>query len=85
MSTDRSGTDNCYMCGHRAAENWNQVWSVGTPVTYWPGDRTGPGRTSVTASPAWVLPSGAAVVEVDGYPGGIALTHIEPIKENDHD
>jgi hypothetical protein len=48
----------------------------GTLVTYWPGLNTEQGRRSFTRSEVWRLPSGQLVVMVDGYAGGIALTHI---------
>lgn len=60
-----------------AADVFNQKAPVGTPVTYWPGERKGPGRESRTRSKAWVMASGQAVVSVEGYPGGIALTHVK--------
>jgi hypothetical protein len=49
---------------------------VGTPVTYWPGFREGPGIESVTRSNVWHL-AGHPVVLVRGHAGGIALTHIQ--------
>lgn len=52
---------------------------VGTPVRYWPGVRRGEGRISVTRTPIWKMGSGTEVASVEGYPGGIALTHIEII------
>lgn len=48
----------------------------GTPVTYWPGVREGAGIESYTRSGIWHV-CGAPVVLVEGYSGGIALTHIE--------
>lgn len=36
---------------------------------------------TVTRTPAWTLGHGDPVVSVDGYPGGIALTHIDVITE----
>jgi hypothetical protein len=63
-----------------AVESWNALHQVGTPVCYWPGFRTGPGTASKTRTPAWVV-CGNAVVSVNGYPGGIALTHIELDKD----
>ncbi|MFE7115006.1 hypothetical protein ACFU99_06220 [Streptomyces sp. NPDC057654] len=33
--------------------------------------------TTVTRAPAWTLGHGAAVVSVEGYAGGIHLTHID--------
>lgn len=56
---------------------------VGTPVLFWPGARRGEGRRSVTRTPIWKMGSGTEVVSVEGYPGGIALTHIEPITESE--
>lgn len=49
---------------------------IGTPVTYWPGFREGPGIKSITRSNVWHM-SGTPVVLVQGRAGGIALTHIE--------
>jgi hypothetical protein len=65
---------------HRQAEKWNAVHPIGTPVLFWPGSRDDHGRQSVTRTPAWVLASGAPVVMVEGYTGGIALTHVDPIE-----
>lgn len=53
---------------------------LGTPVLYWPGARTGEGRLSVTRTPIWKVGSGTEVVSVEGYSGGIALTHVEPVE-----
>ena len=63
-----------------AVDRFNDDHPVGTPVTYWPGAREGEGTRSVTRTPAWLV-SGHPCVSVDGYPGGIALTHIE-VREN---
>ncbi len=57
-------------------EAWNDRHPAGTPVRYWPGGRIGPGRESVTRSQAWNV-CGTPVVAVEGYAGGIALTHVE--------
>lgn len=64
-------------CADNAAA-WNSRHPVGTPVTYWPGVKQGPGRTSRTRTPAWVVGGHSAVVSVEGYAGGIALTHVHP-------
>lgn len=85
------------------ADEWNELYPVGTPVTAFPFIRpehpvavayrkaTGAGRSrldetdpctrleTVTRTPAWELGHGTPVVSVDGYAGGIALTHIDPI------
>lgn len=58
------------------AARWNSDHPVGTPVLYWPGVLKGPGRASRTRTPAWVIGGHSAVVSVDGYSGGIALTHV---------
>lgn len=49
---------------------------VGSLVTYWPGLNTDQGRKSFTRSEVWRMAAGQLVVMVDGYAGGIALTHI---------
>lgn len=59
-----------------AAERWNKRHPIGTPILYWPGVMEGLGRESTVRSEAWVMPSGIAVAKVEGYAGGIALTHI---------
>jgi hypothetical protein len=59
---------------------------VGTPVLFWPGAKQGPGRRSITRSPVWEI-SPYTVVSVEGYPGGIALTHVEilePVTLTEH-
>ena len=58
------------------AADFNAINPVGTEVVFWPGTREGNGRRSRTRTPAWVMASGDAVVSVEGYPGGIALTHV---------
>ena len=60
----------------RTVEEFNARFPVGTPVLYWPGLREGDGRESVTRSEAWLMGGHTPVVMVDGYPGGIALTHV---------
>jgi len=62
------------------ARLWNELYPQGTRVRYWPLLGEGDGKASRTRSEAWVV-CGSAVVMVDGYAGGIALTHIEV--END--
>jgi hypothetical protein len=62
------------------AAAWNARHPIGTPVAFWPGFKDGEGRASVTRTPAWVI-CDTPVVSVDGYPGGIALTHVTPAEE----
>lgn len=57
-------------------EQFNAVCPVGSPVLYWPGERVGEGRKSVTRSAAWLLGGHTPVVMVEGYAGGIALSHV---------
>lgn len=52
---------------------------LGTPVLFWPGARVGEGRRSITRTPIWKVGAGTEVVSVEGYPGGIALTHIQTL------
>ena len=52
----------------------------GSLVRYWPGAREGVGRVGRTRSEVWEL-SGQPVVSIHGYPGGIALTHVELIED----
>lgn len=57
-------------------EWFNEHVPIGTSVIYWPGIREGEGRASVTRSAAWLLGGHTPVVLVDGYPGGVALSHV---------
>lgn len=63
------------------AEQWNTRYPVGTPVVAYPGTRDDEPLTTRTRNPAWTLGHGAAVVSVEGYTGGIALTHIDPAEK----
>jgi hypothetical protein len=58
--------------------HWAEI-EIGTPIRYWPGLREGDGIESVTRGPVWIV-CGEPVVPVVGYPGGIALTHVEVIE-----
>jgi hypothetical protein len=68
------------------AEQFNAAFPVGTPVVAYPLTRPEDDQPdfferleTVTRTPAWTLGHGKPVVSVDGYAGGIALTHIDPI------
>ncbi|MCW8219443.1 hypothetical protein H5I60_23185 [Streptomyces griseolus] len=61
------------------ADEWNARYPVGTPVTAYPVTRDDEALTTVTRSRAWTLGHGAAVVSVEGYSGGICLTHVDPV------
>lgn len=60
----------------RLIEQFNSRVPVGTPVLYWPCPRENEGRESVTRSEAWLLGGHTPVVLVEGYAGGIALSHV---------
>lgn len=60
------------------ADRWNALHPVGTPVHAWPARRDTEPMATHTRTAAWTLGHGTAVVSVDGYPGGISLSHIEP-------
>lgn len=55
----------------------DQQIPVGTPVLAWPGFREDSPLVTRTRTPVWSVYSDRPVVSVEGYPGGIALTHIE--------
>ena len=67
------------------ADHFNVLYPVGTRVIAYPGcrpphdgsDQCCRGLDTTTRSRAWNLGHGAPVVKVDGYAGGIALTHID--------
>lgn len=63
----------------REVEQFNDLIPLGTPVAYWPGVREGKGVVSTTRSRAWLVGEHTPVVKVEGYAGGIALTHVCPI------
>lgn len=59
------------------ADDWNAQRPGGTPVTAYPGTRNDEPLYTRTRSAAWTLGHGAAVVAVEGYTGGIALSHVD--------
>lgn len=61
------------------AEDFNEAHPVGTAVVAYPLTRKDRSFVTRTRTPAWELGHGAPVVSVDGYTGGIALTHIDVI------
>lgn len=66
--------------GDLTIKQWNDLYPPGTPVRFWSGARTGDGYLSNTKSIALALPSGDSVVQVKGFAGCIALTHVEVVK-----
>ena len=63
----------------REVAQFNDLIPVGSRVLYWPALREGPGVASKTRTRAWLLGDHTPVVMVEGYPGGIALSHVCPI------
>ena len=62
-------------------EQFNKLHPPGTLVRYWPGIREdGPGTLSLTRSAAWLVGK-RTVVAVEGYAGGIALSHVDPVND----
>lgn len=62
------------------AEEWNSAYPVGTAVTAYPLTRDDEPLYTRTRSQAWTLGHGAPVVAVEGYVGGIHLTHVDVIE-----
>lgn len=67
-----------------AVHAFNNTNPVGTPVRYWKGVREGDGKTARTRTPAQLLSGHTAVVWLDGVSGCIALTHVDPISEDEY-
>jgi len=65
------------------AEEWNELYPVGTRVRYYPvADEPGYVDTH-TRSVAWTLGSGHVVVEVDGQTGGVSVEHLVVAGQDD--
>lgn len=60
------------------ADRWNRRYPVGTAVAAYPQTREDEPLLTRTRTPAWRLGTGDSLVSVDGYAGGIALTHVDP-------
>jgi len=63
--------------GYAVTACFHDPLTPGTPVLAWPGSREGSPLVTCTRSEVWSLGDGSRVVAVDGFPGGIALTHID--------
>jgi hypothetical protein len=69
------------------AEQWNNLYPVGTPIVAYPSVRPEHEQApwacerleTTTRSVAWNLSHGQPVVLVDGHAGGIILTHVDPV------
>lgn len=74
----RRAVDQMHAEATAQADAWNAAHPVGTPVRFWPGVREGEGRPSRTRSVAWA-PGHTPMVLVEGYVGGIILSHVEVV------
>lgn len=63
---------------HGDVEEFNRDCPIGTAVLAFPGSRDGRALMTRTRSTAWLV-GREPVVMVEGYAGGIALTHIEVV------
>lgn len=80
LSEMDEGYDKAMEEAWKRCREFNEQHPVGTPVTYHP--RKGSNENTLataTRSKAWALPSGQAVVTVEGKTGGVLLEHIEVI------
>ncbi|QCX81164.1 hypothetical protein C9F11_37905 [Streptomyces sp. YIM 121038] len=59
------------------ADEFKALCPVGTRVAAYPMTRDEEPLLTATRTPAWNLGHGAPVVSVEGYAGGICLTHID--------
>lgn len=67
------------MSERQLMEEFNSNHPIGTRVRYWPGAREGEGREGRTSSEARLLSGHTAVVFIDNFSGGVALSHVEVI------
>lgn len=73
--------------GQRQADEFNRWHPIGTPVIAYPSVRPEHSAAAsackrletVTRTPAWTLGDGEPVVSVEGYAGGICLSHIDVV------
>lgn len=61
------------------SDQWNVMHPVGSRVAAFPITRDEQPLITRTRSAAWTLGGHTPVVMVEGYSGGIALTHVDPI------
>ncbi|WP_405461504.1 hypothetical protein OG786_29035 [Streptomyces sp. NBC_00101] len=73
--------------GQQQADKFNARFPIGTPVMAYPLTRPEDNNpsffeelTTVTRTPAWILGHGESVVSVEGYAGGICLSHVDVIE-----
>ncbi|MFF1499698.1 hypothetical protein ACFVZR_07440 [Streptomyces sp. NPDC058316] len=66
--------------GELTSAQWNAKYPVGTRVKAYPNLYGEDGFTTWTTSKAWTLGGHTPVALVEGYSGGIALTHLDVIE-----
>ena len=64
-----------------AAAQWNERYAAGHAVLFWTGARDGEGRRGRTVGAAYLLGT-TAMIRIEGCPGGVALTHVDPLPSN---
>lgn len=62
------------------ASEFNKRYPIGTKVKAWPLTLDDDPLLTITRGKAWELGDGTPVVSVEGYSGGIALTHIKVVE-----
>ena len=73
--------------GQQQADAWNAAHPIGTRVIAYPSVRPEYNAAiaadtrliTTTRTPAWILGHGEPVVSVEGYAGGICLTHVDVV------
>lgn len=56
-------------------QDWNDMYTPGTPVRYWPIRGLDDHKDTKTRSEAWTLPHGAGIVLLEGISGGVDIEH----------
>lgn len=67
--------------GYAVSAVFHDPLPPGTPVLAWPITRNGSPLVTRTRGEVWTLGDGTRVVAVEGYAGGIALTHVDVLPQ----
>lgn len=65
------------------SKEFNEKFPIGTNIKYYPIQGRSSFKIGKTTTPAWELGHGATVVTTDIMGGGLLLTHLEIIEEDD--
>lgn len=66
------------MCNLEAVRVFDKLYPAGAKVEFWPMAREGDGRIGHTKGAPYML-CGTAMIGIEGFSGGIALTHVRVI------